>query len=145
MSNRLIWNSDLLRVGRPGADVLTAGYDDLLFTSERGGLKVIVEGIINVPAGDGTNRFGEVAVPYGKAFSGRPWWFFNAGFTTSEWRTLGIMSYTTPGNEATGFGISYGRSFSTPFDAPDQLIMTWTSRAQTAGGVCRYRVVDIDT
>lgn len=82
MTRRVLLNSAGLRVSQPGVDVLSAGYNQLQFTSDFSALSLFTQGSHSISWSSGGNSADHVAfIPFGKTFASPPlvWFFQDAG------------------------------------------------------------------
>lgn len=78
MVRRVLLNSSGLKVSVPGVDVLSAGYNQLQFTSDFSALSLFTQGYHALSWSSGGNVADSVAfIPFGKTFASPPIvWFF---------------------------------------------------------------------
>ncbi|MBA8881739.1 hypothetical protein FHW16_005484 [Phyllobacterium myrsinacearum] len=146
MSNRLLMRPDLVRVSRAGTDVYTAGWDNLLFTTERSVQHFFLEGLVNLPNGNGSNtQSGTTEIFFGKTFPTAPWFYLQVGnyFPNSFCYIGAIGNYN--GSNNTSWWATVGYPDPLIGWGGDRLPISWfVERNAVPSGPVRYRILDLD-
>ena len=92
MTNRVLMNSGVLKVSKPGVNVITAGPQDLAFSSDFSMFGFYRQGTLSYNWSGG--NLGEYSnnVPLGKTFATPPLVFFQLSLGDGRYATLGNTS-----------------------------------------------------